>query len=327
VKIAISRMNLHSPECLLEETSDMLELATVSEIAGRLALSVDAFKHFPHGCHIYTEAQGIQTVAGEKFAQILVSLSRSKDCELELQEQIKLLCQELAAILEPGTDPFMVELRTGDGPYEIISLGRSQTLHLTSQPLEQARNVLNARGGWFTAAFGAPLPKVDGRNVRLKQVEETWWSSVGAEKWLTSEHMIACDSEIYKWSVCDGVMTGFWGHGLNSHAYYWITSLGARHRYLRLPYGGVYSDDQEDRANVLKVLQLLADIDELARGHIVSEHLENVMGSQTWWIRFANQCVLKVYKSGDMVVKRQGEVLFKWPKSDVIEAVQFALSQ
>ena len=49
-------------------------------------------------------------------------------------------------------------------------------------------------------------------------------------------------------------LAGFWGHGINSYAFYWCHIAPGRRLHLRIPYGGVYSDTDRQRENLLHVL-------------------------------------------------------------------------
>lgn len=49
-------------------------------------------------------------------------------------------------------------------------------------------------------------------------------------------------------------LAGFWGHGVNSYAFYWCQIEPGRRLYLRIPYGGVYSDTDAQRENLIHVL-------------------------------------------------------------------------
>jgi hypothetical protein len=60
-------------------------------------------------------------------------------------------------------------------------------------------------------------------------------------------------------SVPDGYfLAGFWGHGVNSYAFYWCVADRRQRVFLRLPYGGVYMDPKKAPAGVLSVLRSYA---------------------------------------------------------------------
>jgi hypothetical protein len=57
-------------------------------------------------------------------------------------------------------------------------------------------------------------------------------------------------------SVADGYfLAGFWGHGINSYAFYWCVADTRQRVFLRLPYGGVYMDAETTGAEVLSALR------------------------------------------------------------------------
>jgi len=46
------------------------------------------------------------------------------------------------------------------------------------------------------------------------------------------------------------LMVGLWGHGVNSHAYYYSHVEAAGRVWLRLPFGGVYMDNDDNAAAI-----------------------------------------------------------------------------
>lgn len=64
---------------------------------------------------------------------------------------------------------------------------------------------------------------------------------------------------------------GFWGHGMNSYAFYFCETTRHRRVFLRLPYGGVYMDEERQRRLVLGVLDACASFDQLSGASEVAE--------------------------------------------------------
>jgi hypothetical protein len=63
--------------------------------------------------------------------------------------------------------------------------------------------------------------------------------------------------------------TGFWGHGVNSYAFYYCDIGEARRVYLRVLFGGIYGDLARERAAVIEALEGLARFEALAAHHLV----------------------------------------------------------
>ncbi len=51
------------------------------------------------------------------------------------------------------------------------------------------------------------------------------------------------------------VLTGFWGHGVNSYAFYYSVVESWRRIFFRLPYGGVYENNIKNARNIRNFLQ------------------------------------------------------------------------
>ena len=55
-------------------------------------------------------------------------------------------------------------------------------------------------------------------------------------------------------------MTGFYGYGMNSYAFYRVESTTRVSAFLRLPYGGAYMDDEKERANIVASLNAYREL-------------------------------------------------------------------
>lgn len=53
-------------------------------------------------------------------------------------------------------------------------------------------------------------------------------------------------------------LAGFWGHGINSYAFYWCVTDHRQRVFLRLPHGGVYMDPEKSRGTLLSILRSYA---------------------------------------------------------------------
>lgn len=56
-------------------------------------------------------------------------------------------------------------------------------------------------------------------------------------------------------------LVGFWGHGINSYAFYYVRDEGKSRIYLRLSYGGVYTDNEEHARRVAAFLPAFVDFE------------------------------------------------------------------
>jgi hypothetical protein len=102
---------------------------------------------------------------------------------------------------------------------------------------------------WFANTFGGDFP------VRLRRplrhVRESFWvddrmSPVPAHPPMTPD---------FEPDRPDYLMAGRWGHGVQSHAFYWIDVDAAHRCFFRLPHGGAYSDEEADIASVRAFLE------------------------------------------------------------------------
>ncbi len=58
-------------------------------------------------------------------------------------------------------------------------------------------------------------------------------------------------------------LTGFWGHGINSYAFYFQTVTAERRLFVRLPYGGAFMDDSQCQDDIREFLAALLDFQSL----------------------------------------------------------------
>ncbi len=69
----------------------------------------------------------------------------------------------------------------------------------------------------------------------------------------------------------------FWGHGMNSHAFYFQRVEPWCRIWLRLPFGGLYSDHQEDSKQIRTVMAWLPGFFRHAQQHLQHITLMDVM--------------------------------------------------
>ncbi len=108
------------------------------------------------------------------------------------------------------------------------------------------------------------------------------------------------DIETFIASGPDGyVMVGFWGHGVNSYAFYYVLADSWRKVFLRLPYGGVYMDNDEQAKLIRSFLPAYAEFERLLQDKAESLEVVDSMGEGHYRVRL---------KDG-RVLERQGSML------------------
>lgn len=97
--------------------------------------------------------------------------------------------------------------------------------------------------GWFRDAFGAELPL----DEALRPAHH-----LGGKVW-GSESLVGTDVEPpmtpgFLDRPAEYVLAGYWGHGINSWAFYYVGRWAGHRVFFRLGYGGVYGDSARDAA-------------------------------------------------------------------------------
>lgn len=77
-------------------------------------------------------------------------------------------------------------------------------------------------------------------------------------------------------------LAGYWGHGVNSYAWYFVRKDARREVFLRLFYGGVYGDEKRDAANVRAFVERYVAFEEWTGGRRF--RFVNDMGYCEGWI-------------------------------------------
>jgi hypothetical protein len=97
--------------------------------------------------------------------------------------------------------------------------------------------------GWFREAFGGELPL----EAALRPAHH-----LGAKVW-GSESLVGRDVEPpmtpgFLDEPAEYVLAGYWGHGVNSWAFYYVGRWSDHRVFFRLAFGGVYGDTARDAA-------------------------------------------------------------------------------
>jgi hypothetical protein len=124
-------------------------------------------------------------------------------------------------------------------------------------------------GAWFRETFGAELPLPLRRPVA--PVRDNVWASAGAPP----PPMIP--GELVREG--DYVITGLWGRGVQSWAFYLI-DVGPLFRcFFRLSFGGVYGDRTDDTRDILAWLAAWDHFRAAAEARLVRGEITNDMGT------------------------------------------------
>lgn len=100
----------------------------------------------------------------------------------------------------------------------------------------------------FQKCFGIPIPKIMLPEENLSPLDGKpedallYGSGIAIQKPL----LVQCDIRQFIESCPKGYfLIGFWGHGVNSYAFYYSRVDSWSKLFFRLPYGGVYMDNEE----------------------------------------------------------------------------------
>lgn len=107
----------------------------------------------------------------------------------------------------------------------------------------------------FEKCFGIPIPEI----MLPKEMLLSWDNSL-----LFGSSIARSCKELYLVQACitnfiescpEGYfLIGFWGHGVNSYAFYYLRVDFWSKIYFRLPYGGVYMDNEKNAKHIREFL-------------------------------------------------------------------------
>jgi hypothetical protein len=112
----------------------------------------------------------------------------------------------------------------------------------------------------FEAAFGIRLGVVPmpGNLIQIFPGRQLWGSAISKQEPLLTQSDIEA---FLNGSRAGYFLIGFWGHGVNSHAFYYVHDDGRNHVFLRLSYGGVYTDNDEQARRIATFLPAFVDFE------------------------------------------------------------------
>ncbi len=93
-----------------------------------------------------------------------------------------------------------------------------------------------------------PLPKSD--------IYELPYSNlIGSRDAIKNRYLVqASIDDLLKLDYNNYFLMGFWGHGVNSYAFYYLRADSKSNIFLRLPYGGVYMDNDKEKVRIKNYL-------------------------------------------------------------------------
>jgi hypothetical protein len=116
---------------------------------------------------------------------------------------------------------------------------------------------MNDYARWFRGTFGVlpPNPLPDGL-LRHGPDEERWATDPSPNLRSSALMVPAFPDEPPNY-----VVTGRWGHGMASQAFYWVEQQGPHRRFFRMPTGNAYGDAAQETDDILAVLRGSAEFD------------------------------------------------------------------
>jgi len=126
----------------------------------------------------------------------------------------------------------------------------------------------------FQQCFGIAMPKdilINEPLVPLSLSNESeqylWGSKIATEK----QYLIQGHIDSFIEEVPEGYyLIGFWGHGVNSYAFYYSMVGEWRRIFFRLPYGGIYIDNEMAGKQVRGFLEKYIDFEKSLAGSVKS---------------------------------------------------------
>lgn len=124
---------------------------------------------------------------------------------------------------------------------------------------------------------------------------------IGSKEALKEQYLV--QGQIYKFLeyAPDGYfLTGFWGHGFNSYAFYYSRSDLKTKIFFRLPYGGAYTDNKREAKRIGKFLPEFFNFERNIKNDLKKLYAVDSMGTGKYQIRIRDQeikCNNSIYLS------------------------------
>ncbi len=123
------------------------------------------------------------------------------------------------------------------------------------------------------------------------------WGTVPALEWPA---LIQGDIDRWVKTAADGYfLIGFWGHGTNSHAFYYVRVDGPIRVFFRLHYGGIYMDNEAQAKIIPEFITQYLAFEQVARPAVKSLVGVESMGCDGWGIETLDGST--VYHDGSLL--------------------------
>lgn len=133
----------------------------------------------------------------------------------------------------------------------------------------------------FTKYFGMPFPDALLPDCAVHPLGESG-VLFGSES-VTDHQVLTAHVEFLESAPSGYYMIGFWGYGANSYAFYYVRVDERRKIYLRLPYGGAYSDTEEEANDIRRFFEGYLEFEEIIRRKDASLLAYESMGCLPTW--------------------------------------------
>ena len=174
----------------------------------------------------------------------------------------------------------------------------------------------------YAERIGEPMPRgLIPADLELLWLEQLLFGTAAA---LEHPYRVQPDVEDFLRDAPEGHFAiGFWGHGMQSHAFYVQRVEPWCRVYLRIPYGGVYSDHEAEALSLHRVLLWLPEFLRDARRHcrhlrIVDSmgggqlKLESIDGDEAFFRCSADQMARKDARVSDLLEVKSDLQLERW---------------
>ncbi|WP_216904427.1 hypothetical protein [Synechococcus sp. CCY 9618] len=133
----------------------------------------------------------------------------------------------------------------------------------------------------YAERIGVPLPRDLLSGKPMHWMDQKLFGSEEARGLLYTVQSMITD---FLEEAPEGYLTmGFWGHGMNSHAFYHQRVEPGCRVFLRLPHGGIFDDSGEDSRRIREVMDWLPGFLAALRPRV--RHLELVDSMGAAWMR------------------------------------------
>lgn len=108
------------------------------------------------------------------------------------------------------------------------------------------------------------------------------------------------------WKHSPYFLIGFWGHGVNSYAFYYVRADKKTKIFFRLPYGGAYMDNEAEAKRIPKFIFDFFEFEKKLNPHLGRLYADESMWSGDYEIILLDQAVKykrSIYHSTDQFTK------------------------